>query len=145
MTSIPQFGLARPGANYLLRPGGYAIILRGGDEVATVSTPLGLALPGGGQDDGESLEDAAIRETAEECGLRIAISREIGIADELVFASDEQRHYRKRCTFFTATILGESESSEPDHQLVWMPVPEALSGLLHESQRWAVREACGRV
>jgi hypothetical protein len=60
--AIPEFGILDPGATYMLRPGGYAVILTAARDVAAVSTSQGLMLPGGGQDDGESPEDAAIRE-----------------------------------------------------------------------------------
>jgi 8-oxo-dGTP pyrophosphatase MutT (NUDIX family) len=62
--------------------------------VAADSRPLGLTLPGGGQDDGERMEDTAIREVEEECGLRIVLGRRPGVADELVLAADEGTHYR---------------------------------------------------
>jgi 8-oxo-dGTP diphosphatase len=138
---IPEFGIATPGVNYVLRPGGYAVILATPKTVAVVSTPAGLFLPGGGQNEGESPRDAAVRETAEECRLRIAVKQLIGVADELVLAAEEQIHFRKRCTFFLADVLGRSEASEPDHELLWLPLSEAKNRLLHGSQRWAVSEA----
>jgi 8-oxo-dGTP diphosphatase len=72
-TPIPEFGCPATGVEYILRPGGYAVIFSPDGEVAVVATSLGLALPGGGQQAGESPEDAAIRETREECGLRIVL------------------------------------------------------------------------
>ncbi|MCI0463867.1 MAG: NUDIX domain-containing protein [Gemmataceae bacterium] len=128
----------------MLRPGGYAVLFRATGEAAVVSTPLGLALPGGGQDNGESPEDAAIREVKEECGLGIQLGHRLGVADELVFAVDERIHYRKRCTFFLAEVLGRSRAPEPNHELVWLSPRDAVAMLLHESQRWAVSEACRR-
>ena len=82
-----------PGATYVLRPGGYAVVFSDSGEVATVSTPLGFALPGGGQNDGESREEAAVREVEEECGLRVVLGRRIGVADELVYAADERTYW----------------------------------------------------
>jgi 8-oxo-dGTP pyrophosphatase MutT (NUDIX family) len=138
---IPEFGIAAAGAVYVLRPGGYAVIFSAAGEVAVVSTPRGLALPGGGQDNGEQPEDAAIREAEEECGLRIRLGRSIGVADELVFDADERTHYRKRCTFFLAEVVGRCGPGEPDHELVWLSPRDAAAKLLHQSQRWAVSEA----
>jgi 8-oxo-dGTP pyrophosphatase MutT (NUDIX family) len=123
-----------------LRPGGYVVILQSG-VVGVILAPVGLVLPGGGQDTGEAPESAAVRETAEECGLRVALVGHIGVADELVFAADEQVHYRKRCTFFRADLVGASDSGEPDHKWVWLPVGEAIDRLQFASQRWAVAEA----
>jgi 8-oxo-dGTP pyrophosphatase MutT (NUDIX family) len=101
-----------------------------------------LALLGGGQEEGESPEDAALREAEEECGLRIVLGRCLGVADELVFAAEERTHYRKRCTFFLAEVSGSSGLGEPDHELRWLSPREAVTLLPHESQRWAVAEAC---
>jgi 8-oxo-dGTP diphosphatase len=125
---------------YVLRPGGYAVIFSGGGEVAVASTPAGLILPGGGQEPGESAEAAAVREALEECGLRIALGRRVGVADELVFAADEGTHYRKRCTFFLAEVVGKAGDGEPDHALLWLSPTDAAARLAHEGQRWAVSE-----
>ena len=138
---IPEFGTPVPGIHPVLRPGGYAVLFNAAGEVAVVSTPLGLALPGGGQEDGESPEAAAVREVEEECGLRVVLGQRIGVADEVVFAADEGKHYRKRCTFFLGEIIARSGAGEPDHELRWLRPPEAMALLLHGSQRWAVAEA----
>jgi 8-oxo-dGTP pyrophosphatase MutT (NUDIX family) len=130
-----------PGATYVLRPGGYAVIFRCVGTVAVVSTPKGLFLPGGGQVPGESPEDAAIREAKEEGGLNISLGRVIGVADELVFDADEATHYRKRCSFFLAELMGSSGVGEPDHELVWLSPQGAVARLQQGSQRWAVSVA----
>jgi 8-oxo-dGTP pyrophosphatase MutT (NUDIX family) len=141
--AIREFGTFVSGATYVLRPGGYAVIFSDAGDVATVATPRGLMLPGGGQNDGESPEGATLREVEEECGLRITLGSRIGVADELVFAADERTHYRKRCTFFFADVIGGVRVDEPDHKLTWLS-RDAVASLLHESQRWAAAEACRR-
>lgn len=140
-TDIPEFGHGHPGITYRLRPGGYAVILNHARQIAIVSTPSGFVLPGGGQNDNESPHDAAIREAHEECGLLIKPGHAIGLADELVFAAGEQVHYRKRCTFFLAEVIGQQGTGESDHELIWLSPQEAMGKLLYESQRWAVSNA----
>jgi len=137
--SVPEFGKFEADAEYHLRPGGYAVIRRAGGEIAAVVTPGGCFLPGGGQEPNESAEEAAIRETREECGLQIALVDEIGAAEELVYFAQEQKHYRKWCVFFRARVIVENlATAEPDHALVWLDSSEALTQLTLGSQRWAV-------
>src|SRR3954451_23827485 len=112
---IPVFGTSEVGVKYLLRPGGYAVLVRD-DEVGVVVTPRGVFLPGGGCQSLESAREATLRETREECGLEIAIENEIGTADELVPGAGESRYFRKRCTFFSAVVTGESIRTEADHE-----------------------------
>ena len=138
---IPEFGDAGPGAHYFLRPGGYIIVRNSLGDIAVVSTPQGFFLPGGGQDGLETPAQAAVRETAEECGLLIRLTELLGVADELVFATSEAKYYRKRCAFFGAELVACNDSGEADHHLVWMPAQEAATRLSHQSQRWAVLKA----
>ncbi|HEX4440359.1 MAG TPA: NUDIX domain-containing protein [Thermoanaerobaculia bacterium] len=140
---IPVFGEPEPGATYVLRPGGYAVIFDREGRLAVVATAEGLHLPGGGQEAGETPEIAAIREVAEESGLRVALEETIGVADEFVFVRSENTHYRKRCWFFRAMVVGTGAPSEPDHELRWMTAAAALEGLHHDSQLWAVQKALG--
>lgn len=142
--SIPEFGTPVAGAEYTLRPGGYVVLLNRAGAVAVVVTPAGCYLPGGGQEAGESPEAAAVREVEEECALWIFLGDTLGVADELAFAADEGRHYRKRGKFFLAEPVCRSRPGEPEHVLRWLPPHEALAALGHASQRWAVEAACRR-
>lgn len=135
-----QFGEQIPGVDYVLRPGGYLVVRNSQNEIAILSTPKGLFLPGGGQNPDELPAQAAVRETKEECGLHVEVQRLIGTADEFVFAASEGTYYRKRSTFFTARLIGASEEGEDDHKLVWLTTSEALSKLIHKSQVWAIEE-----
>ncbi len=138
---IPEFGVAAANANYVLRPGGYLVVQNSQGEIAMVSTPQGFFLPGGGQEEGESPAQAAVREANEECGLRVQLRGLLGTADELVYAATEGKYYRKRCVFFSAEVVQGDERGEDDHQLTWMRAEEAVSRLRHESQAWAVMKA----
>ncbi|MCM3906115.1 MAG: NUDIX domain-containing protein [Pyrinomonadaceae bacterium] len=141
--TIPEFGEEVPGADYILRPGGYIIARNSKGEIAVISTPQGFFLPGGGQDGLETPEEAAVRETNEECGLQVQLAGRVGTADELVFDAAEGKYYRKRCAFYDAEFVGCDEGGEADHHLVWMTADKATTQLRHQSQRWAVSKADG--
>ena len=136
--TVREFGVRVKDVEYVLRPGGYAIVRNDNNEMAVVRVNGNCFLPGGGQNDGESPEDAAVRETFEECGLRIGNLQRIGTADELVYAQQERKHFQKRCTFMTAQLIESTGLGEADHELIWMPIEQAARELAHESQRWAV-------
>jgi 8-oxo-dGTP diphosphatase len=139
-----EFGELLCDANYILRPGGYAVIRRASGEIAILTTPKGCFLPGGGQNQGETPEQAAIREAYEECALRIQIGSQIDVADQLVYSADEATHFRKRCSFYRAQVVAsDRDGGEDDHVLSWLTPDEAMQKLTHESQRWAVAIAYG--
>lgn len=138
---IPEFGEEVPGADYVLRPGGYIVIQNSQGEIALVSTPQGFFLPGGGQDCIETPAQAAVREAVEECGLHVELNGLLGTADELVFAAAEGKYYRKRCVFFSAKLARRDEGCEVGYQLVWMRAEKAVLRLRHKSQAWAVSKA----
>jgi 8-oxo-dGTP diphosphatase len=141
-STIHEFGRPDPGAESTPRPGGYALIFRGGAaEVAVVSTPRGLFLPGGGQEAGESPEEAAVRETQEECGWRILLGERIGAADEFVNVADNSKRYRIQGVFFLAEIAGTSDAAAPEHEPIWLSSEQAIATLCRKSQRWAVATA----
>jgi 8-oxo-dGTP diphosphatase len=139
--TIPEFGAAVPGCTYVLRPGSYAVLRGDAGCIAILLTPLGGFLPGGGQEPGESPEQALRREAIEECGFEVQVGERIGLVDELVFSREESCYFRKRGIFFKAQRRDGKPvvEVEPEHQLVWLPAAEAISRLSHESHKWAVR------
>jgi len=143
--SIPAFGNRSPATTYELRRGGYGLIWNEAGELAVVVTTAGAFLPGGGQEAGESPQQALRREAREECGLVIEVGEFIAIADEFVISLREGKTFQKRCTFFNATVAGPPVAAvECDHELRWWPAAKALRELCHESQRWALQQALQR-
>jgi 8-oxo-dGTP pyrophosphatase MutT (NUDIX family) len=88
-----------------------------------------FAFPGGGADEGESLEQAAVREAMEELGIEVAIKQKVA---EILFNGRKQ-HY-----FLVERVAGEFGSgtgeeytdSHPDdpetgvYIPIWMPIEE---------------------
>jgi 8-oxo-dGTP pyrophosphatase MutT (NUDIX family) len=136
---IPEFGLREARADAPVRPGAYGIIEDNAGRVALVRTPSVVLLPGGGQDPGESLEEALVREVREETGLEVRVAEYVGTADEVTEVRGKV--VRKRCAFFRAAVAGLSIGGkvEMDHELWWVPFDDAIGSLSHESQRWALR------
>ena len=134
-----QFGQRLADVTYVDRPSAYAVILRSPNEVAVVRTPRGCFLPGGGIEAGETPMHAVVRESLEECGLRVLVTRHLGDADQLIFTPGNAQGWRKRCTFFLAEIeAASSQRREADHALLWLARDDAIAHLAHESQQWAV-------
>ena len=143
MAAIREFGKVIARKNYVLRPGGYGVVRDAAGRVGVVATSRGIFLLGGAQEGSETPRQALIREAREECGCSLQIGKRIAVADEMLFAKEEKRYFRKRCTFFAAKVLQQDTAmvSEPDHTLVWLSAKEALHGLVHESHRWVLRRA----
>jgi 8-oxo-dGTP diphosphatase len=137
---IRKFGTRVPGQDYVSRPGAYVILRNQHGQVAVVRTPIGVFLPGGGQRHLEAPEEAAIRETREECGFHIEITGHVGVADQYVHSRPEDRFFVKHSAFLSAALVDSAPSSEPDHELQWFSESEAERVLSHESHRWALAE-----
>lgn len=138
---VPEFGERVPGAHYVRRPGSYGLAFDDLNNVCLMRTHIGLFIPGGGANPGETEVETLPRELREESGYAAAIVRRIGAAVQNVYAEGEG-FFAKVCAFYEVQ-LGEKidQHSEGDHTLVWLPIDEALERILHRSQRWALETA----
>ena len=132
------FGTHRPGCRYTLRPSAYALLRDDEARVAIVRARGGWLLPGGGIEAGETPEEAAVRETAEECGLLIEPRRRVACATEIVHSPAGHDGYDKVSTFIEAAVVGVAPATEPWHELAWLRPGDAIARLSHKSHRWVV-------
>lgn len=85
-------------------------------------------LPGGRMDDGETPEEAFVREVLEETGCAVRIDRSIGAIHE--YRSREGKHQISHC--FIATVVSKGPASltpqerEAGYELAWATPEEAL-------------------
>jgi len=120
------------GKTYELRKSARVILLNDKGEMATqyLRNHAYHKLPGGGVDQGETIEDALVREVREEVGCDCEIVKPVGVTIE----------YRNKYNLlqisycFTAKIIGdigepklEAGEIEEGHETVWLPPAEVLA------------------
>jgi 8-oxo-dGTP pyrophosphatase MutT (NUDIX family)/ribosomal protein S18 acetylase RimI-like enzyme len=139
---VLTFGHAPADETAIVRPSAYAVVrdrARGehGTRIALVRARYGVLLPGGGLDAGEDHAQAAVREVAEECALRVTIEHSLGDAIHIVAPRDRRPAIEKRNRFFSAEIDAPLDR-QPEHEVLWRSVEDALGAATNQSHRWAI-------
>lgn len=96
------------------------IVLNEKQEILLIKGPRrGWEMPGGQVEEGESLKDAAIRETMEESGIEVEITRFCGMF---------QNVERSICnTLFLAKPIGGKPTTSPESlEIGFFPIEQAL-------------------
>lgn len=112
-----------------------AVIIRDG-KIALLKTAQGfLALPGGGIEDGESWEDAVVREVREETGLLansstiaplgVVKERTASLTPEHIFEQNNFLYYLEVANEAVAQSLTDEETAD-GYELVWIEPSEAI-------------------
>ncbi|MCA1830710.1 MAG: NUDIX hydrolase [Actinomycetota bacterium] len=98
-----------------------------------------LRLPKGHVDPGESDEEAAVREVAEESGHQAEVIADLGEM-EVRFDREGQTTERVEHYFLMESV---GEANEPEQHFVpeWVPATEAVESLTFEAEREWVRRA----
>ncbi|MCX5386878.1 NUDIX domain-containing protein [Streptomyces sp. NBC_00083] len=115
-TDIDGFPHDIPLAELSWRPSVYAVLLRQNAVLLVPQKDRGFDLPGGGVELGESLAAAAVREVAEETGLRVVPGPVVTVRESFfVWApGDPAARAAYQCLMFyvTAAVTGGSLSTE---------------------------------
>ena len=116
-----------------------------GTEVALCGRTRGSTwnLPKGTPDDGETIEQTALREVREETGLVTEIEASLTTIDYWFAAADRSVHFHKHVHFFLMGARGGSlNNHDPEFDVVrWFPLENALGALTHKNEAEVVREA----
>lgn len=91
-------------------------------------------LPKGTPDDGESLEETAVREVVEETGLEVVIVGKVGVV-EYWFAFDGVNYHKYVHHYLMEAIGGDTANHDEEYDRVeWFPVEAALKALSYKNE-----------
>ena len=99
------------------------------------------SLPKGHIEEGESPEDAALREVREETGIKSSITRSLGVID-FWFMAEGKRIHKTVHHFLFAEISGrlEPQVSEVD-DVKWFPLDQIASTLAYPDERKLIQRS----
>jgi ADP-ribose pyrophosphatase YjhB (NUDIX family) len=105
------------------------------------------ALPGGAMDLGESLTDTAVRETAEETGMKVEITGLVGIFTDprhvILYTSDGEVRQEFSVVYTARPVSGEPTPSSESREVKWVG-PAAISSLtMDRSMRMRINRYLG--
>jgi ADP-ribose pyrophosphatase YjhB (NUDIX family) len=117
------------------QPPGYQIVLVGRSAQGT------WGLPKGTPDQGESLEQTALREVAEETGLEPRLVAPIG-AIQYYFVARNTRFHKVVHFYLMEAVGGDVTRHDHEYDLVeWFDVDEAIARLSYPNEAEMVRSA----
>ncbi|MFD3684566.1 NUDIX hydrolase [Nocardiopsis sp. NPDC058631] len=132
-----------PAANSLV-PSVNVFVVNERDEVLMIrrTDNDNWAVPGGALDLGESVPEAAVRETLEETGIHCEITGTIGIYSDpkhiIYYTSDGEARQEFSLVFAARPLSGEPTPSDESREVVWVPKNELTGYRMDRSMRLRV-------
>ena len=101
------------------------------------------SLAKGTPDQGETLEETALREVREETGLEVKLESPIGSIDYWFADRDGEARYHKTVHFYLmAPVGGHPDHHDPEFDVVqWFPFDEAIEALTYPNEVGVLRQA----
>lgn len=129
--NVDEARLVRAAGGIVCRPGRAAL------RVAIVHRPGydDWTFPKGKLDDGESLEDAALREVEEETGYRCRLIRPLGCTSYV----DRRGRDKVACYWLMEVVAGRFHTSSEVDELRWVTLDDALALLSYSRDRALLR------
>ena len=119
---------AAPPKFYKLRPTSKGIIFDAEGNIALLAARGHALFPGGGIKNGETPEQALVRECKEEIGCNVVLTGYIGWYEQ--YRAHQAKKYEVH--FFVAQVIGEkgspttTEASEMETEIIWATKEEVL-------------------
>ena len=107
------------------------------------STPIRWSLAKGTPDEGETMEETALREVGEETGLEVTLDSTLGSIEYWFADRDSEVRYHKTVHFYLMKAVGgDTERHDPEFDVVrWFPFVEALRIAAYPNEVQVLRRA----
>ena len=111
------------------------------------SNPVRWSLAKGTPDEGETLEETALREVREETGLEVTLDSNLGSIEYWFADRDSEVRYHKTVHFYLMKAIGgDTDRHDPEFDVVrWFPFEEALRVAAYPNEAQVLRRALEQI